>query len=475
MNIKQDPFLQQPDQIIDLHGIKFPLEYLFRGTLIVGQPGSGKTRCILMPLVRSILHATGSEMDEKASLIVVDPKNEFGPFIQELLREAGREDDLVILKPNSAFYNPLDSAFLSANEVVEKIISFANNTHRNASQRARGDEAYWANALRSLLTAVVDASRTIHKGKLTFAGINETFRSINKFPNAAAAMDWVKEHHLSETAINGIRDFLSLPDSSTRPCIATSLASTIYFWQSEPLCSLVTPKDNLPPVDPFDIVHRGKVLLIGCSSAAFGVSISPLLVALKEHFFATLLSRDQIEVSSEENRWSPINQKRPVFFLADEFQSYLTPDASMGELVALDRLRSFHGGYIAATQNLASLTSVLGDSSHATRLISLFANQAFLANICPYTARQAEHILGKRRNKERQKEINDPLPPPLLFRQTPSVRSSRGGTVIEISREVPRVTDSTLAAMRTGEFYLRLANGKVHRKTAPFIGMVQAK
>lgn len=472
---KRDPYLVRPDQTVNLHGIQFPMEYLFRGTLVVGQPGSGKTRCILMPLLRSILQATGTDSEEKASLVIVDAKNEFGPFIEQLLREVGREDDLVILKPGSSFYNPLDSAFLTPNETVEKIIGFANNTHRNAMQRARGDEAYWANALRATLTAVVDATRTIHGDKLTFATINETFRTIHKFSNAAAATDWMQKCRLSDAAINGIRDFLSLPDSSTRPCVATAVASTIYFWQSEPLCQLTTPKENLRAIDPFDLIHRGKVLLISCSGAAFGVSISPLLVALKEHIFSTLLSRDQIEVCEDGGQWNLINQRRPVFFFADEFQSYLTPDASMGELVALDRLRSFKAGFIAATQNLASLDSVLGDSAHSNRLISLFSNQFFLANICPHTARQAEHILGKKQIKERQREIGGQMAPPLLFRQPRSAMKKEGGTVVESTRLGPRVTASTLAAMHTGEFYARLADGKVHRKNAPFVNMVHSK
>jgi hypothetical protein len=282
------------------------------------------------------------------------------------------------------------------------------------------------------------------------------------------------KHHLSETTVNGIRDFLNLPDSSTRPCVATSVSGVLYFWQSEPLKTMIAPQENLPAVDPFEIVHQGKVLLVACANAAFGVSISPLLVALKEHLFSTMLTRNQIEVLSGSDQWQLINQQRPVFFVADEFQSYLTPDASMGELVALDRLRSFKGGYIAATQNLASLDSVLGDSSHSTRLISLFANQVFLANICPHTAKQAEHLLGTKRITEHQREMGSTLAPPLLFRETkPAVRSD-GGTVIESTRLGPRVNASTLAAMRTGEFYVRLADGKVHRKTAPFANMVQA-
>jgi len=240
----------------------------------------------------------------------------------------------------------------------------------------------------------------------------------------------------------------------------------LYFWESEPLKTLVTPNQNLPAIDPFDILHRGKILLVACSGPAFGVSISPLLVSIKEHLFSALLSRDQIEVREPDGTWVLINQKRPFFILADEFQSYVTPSASTGELVALDRLRGFRAGLIAATQNLASLHSVLADDAHATRLISLFSNQIFLANICPYSAKHASHILGQKTKRHVQKEMGNRMAPPSLFRAKERKQMPSGIASSVTTSRVPRVDSTTLAAMKTGEFWLRLADGTVHHKKA---------
>jgi type IV secretory pathway TraG/TraD family ATPase VirD4 len=465
---RADPYLVRPDQTVSLHGTTFPLEYLYRHLLIVGQPGSGKTQCILMPLIRSILAATGCGAEDKATLIIADPKNELAPFIAQALDAARRPDDLIVLKPGTAWYNPLGNPFLSnQNEMVEKIIAFARNTSRHPSSGIRHDP-FWDNAQRALLDAVIGAARTLHGPQIHFGLLNRVFRQINRFKSAADAEGWFKGKNLPPEAIQGLLDFLRLPADSTRPCVATSVANTLHFWAHDPLARLTTPSDDTPGIDPFDIVHRGKVLVIGCSGPAFGVSITPLLLSLKEHFFATLLSRDQIEVDDRDH-WRLINQTRPVFFIADEFQSYVSPDSTAGELTALDRLRGFKAGYIAATQNLASLHSVLGDAAHATRLISLFSNQAYLANICPLTASQAEHILGKSKIRERQREIRPKMAPPLLLRETKRYRSGCPEG-IEITRIEPRVDASTLAAMKTGEFWLRLANGSVTkgRAASPF-------
>jgi type IV secretory pathway TraG/TraD family ATPase VirD4 len=455
--MKTDPYLLCPDQTVTLHGIRFPLEYLYRGMLVIGQPGSGKTRCILMPLIKSILATTGNAPERKASFIVADPKNELAPFMAEVLAAVGRADDLIVLKPGAAWYNPLGSPFLvNENEMIEKIVSFAENTHRQSFSPPR-DHAYWENAQRNLLGAIITATRTLHGPRLSFDLLNQTFREVDRFKTAQDAAGWMSEKNFPPAAINGIRDFLKLPHDTTRPSVASCVSNCLYFWQREPLAQLITPSELIPSVDPLDIVHQGKVLVIGCSGPAFGVSITPLLLALKEHFFAALLSRDQIEVA-EEGGWKLINQDRPVFFVADEFQSYMSASHQTGELTALDRLRGFKTGYIAATQNLASLHSVLGDSTHAIRLISLFSNQAFLANICPVTAAQASHILGTK--KVREGEVRAQMAPPLLLRTGKRFRSkSRDG--LGFTRTEPRVNAGTLAAMSTGEFWLRQASGKV--------------
>jgi type IV secretory pathway TraG/TraD family ATPase VirD4 len=450
-----------------LHGVEFPLEFLYRGFLAVGQPGSGKTRCVLMPLIKEILRATGTNSAAKCALVIGDPKNELAPFIREAAAEVGREADVITLAPGSAYYNPLASPFLTSNEVVEKIISWAANTHRSSSQRSRGDEAFWANAQRSLLAALVSTARVIHD-VVDFKALTETLAKINSYPGGLEASKWLRNYPVSEAARQGITDYLALPAKETRPCVNSSVANALHFWQHQPLANLTTPSASTDEIDPIDIIHRGKILVIGCAGAAFGTSITPLLLAIKDHFFAALLSRDQIDVH-DDNQWSLINQTRPLFMVADEFQSYLSADPAVGELIALDRLRGFRAGYIGATQNLAALHSVLGDSAHAIRLISLFANQAFLSNICPITATQAEHILGKRKVKEKQREIRPRMAPPLLFSRNKHNLTRSKDSGMEVTRTEARVTATTLSAMRTGEFWLRLASGEVvHRQSTLF-------
>jgi hypothetical protein len=459
-----DQYLIHPGQVIDLHGQKVPLELLFRGMLITGSPGTGKTRCVLLPLLEAILKTTGTNPDKKSTMVISDPKNELGPHLESILSRIGRADDLIVLQPGRSHYNPLSNPLLSQNEITEKIISWARNTHRSTESRSRGESEFWATAQRSLISSLVSVTLVIHR-TLNFGLLNEVFRRVERFDGAKEAAGWLKEQHVPEPDLRGICDFISLPRDTTRPCVSHSVSTALHFWSHEPLACLTTPCESTPSVDPIDIIHRGKILLVGCTGAQYGTSITPLLLSVKEHFYSALLARDQIEVLENED-WKPINQSRPVLLVNDEFQSYISNDSSTGEMVAADRLRGFNAGLICATQNLSSLVSVLGDIHHANRLIGLLSNQLFLSNICQLTGSHAEHLLGKKKIKEYQRDCSSQIAPPTLFRQAKPPRK-RSTKMTEYTREVPRVDADALARLKTGQYWVRWADGRVYKETAP--------
>jgi hypothetical protein len=107
--------------------------------------------------------------------------------------------------------------------------------------------------------------------------------------------------------------------------------------------------------------------------------------------------------------------------------------------------------------------SVLGGTADATRLIALFSNQIYMTNTCPYTASQASWIMGSKPQKPTGEAV--PMAPPLLAghrekRVRPKTRDD--------SFTRPRVDAASLSAMKTGEFWARLANGQVVKGKAKF-------
>lgn len=444
----QDPYLISPNRTIQLHGIEFPAEYLFRHLLITGAPGSGKTRLILLPLIEQILTSFGSAPDEKAAMIFADPKGELQSLLKPLLQRCSRENDLVVLGPEQAFYNPLSNPFLTQAEIVEQLVQWAKQSSRSARGDSMAQESmYWENAMRHLLSALVAIARLNSQvsGVLTLGDVVRIHDSATHINSKHAAVEWLAgfKFQPSPDTRRAINEYGMLPDA-TRACVQTSVSNVIYPWTLEPLKSLVAPNANRIEVDPLDIIDQGKVLLISCSGPAYGTSITPLLAALKEHFFASILSRSEISVV-EGGTSRLINQTRPVFFVADEFQSYMSTSSTTGEVAALDRLRCFRCGYIAATQNLSSIYSTLNSEMHGRRLLALFSNQLFLNNIDLTTADYAFATLNPTLGI-----FDDPIPPlpPALLKGRPPVPK--------------RYSPGALTTLQTGEFWLRLANGRIH-------------
>lgn len=447
-----DPYLFAPNTKINLHGIEFPAEYLFRHLLITGAPGAGKTRLVLLPLLDQILSVFDPAPSGKPSLIIADPKGELHSLLQPLLEKYGRLDDLVILETGASYYNPLSNPFLTQTELVEKLIAFAKNASRSSQADAmQQDSIYWENSMRNLLSALAAVARINPRtpGVFTMDDLSKHWDKLSKYSSRGAMQEWLVtlKEQPNAAARRTLLEYGGLPDV-TRACVCTSVSNVLYPWGLEPLKSLVTPKANLHEIDPLSIVDNGKILLISCSGPAYGTSITPLLTALKEHLFASILSRNQIDVV-EDGSTRLINQSRPIFVIADEFQSYMSNSHSSGEITALDRLRGFRCGYIAASQNLSSIYSVLNGDMHGRRLLALFSNQLFMNNIDISTADYAFSMLC-----QTLPLFDDPhVPLPHSLREN-------------LPPPNARYTPGALATLKTGEFWLRLASGTIHRGTS---------
>ena len=93
-------------------------------------------------------------------------------------------------------------------------------------------------------------------------------------------------------------------------------------------------------------VDYGKVLIYSPGDNSF---ISDAIGRqIKRKFFATTFTRD--------------NKERPVAYVCDEFQRYITGDPESGEQSFLDRCRAYRGICVLATQSIASIKKALGDT-----------------------------------------------------------------------------------------------------------------
>jgi len=98
-----------------------------------------------------------------------------------------------------------------------------------------------------------------------------------------------------------------------------------------------------------DLLNDAKVLLLQPRSGYFGDIVGRLV---KARFFAEVLARSDM--------------MRPVGYVADEFQRFITADRDTGEQSFLDRCRAYRVNCVLATQSLASIEHALTQSGEAS-------------------------------------------------------------------------------------------------------------
>jgi len=95
-----------------------------------------------------------------------------------------------------------------------------------------------------------------------------------------------------------------------------------------------------------DAVEEGKVLVYSPNTNSFVANAIGRLI--KAQFFAAT--------------WTRENKERPVAYVCDEFQRFITGDPESGEQSFLDRCRSYRAVCVLATQSIASINKALHDT-----------------------------------------------------------------------------------------------------------------
>lgn len=98
-----------------------PERALYANLYTLGGIGSGKTSSVVKPLVEQALFKFSKDVRKKVSVFMLDAKGNNAEYMLERARAAGREKDVVIIRPGGEWsYNPLGSG--SPTAVANKLV-----------------------------------------------------------------------------------------------------------------------------------------------------------------------------------------------------------------------------------------------------------------------------------------------------------------------------------------------------------------
>ena len=426
---------QNPDSI-NLHGLKIPVEDLFSHVgVLSGRPGSGKSRAVIRVLLRELLKLNARDPERRCGMLVIDGKgSELRHYLEEALRLCGREDDLLIIGPRHATFNPLADSSWEEVKIANEIMAAAQFQGGNPTHARRSTDPFWDRASLDVLTALIGLARHLmaknKESHLTFNHLVNLRPMLTKPDNEIQKMaEKITTEFDVEVGVSFL-EYASLP-TVTRQSVASSVGPVLAPFGRRPLKDVLNPAPNRTEADLNTIIKEGKIILLDVGEADQSVELLPAAAMVKSCFTRMILAR----------RRRVVNQVRPVFMVLEEFQKIFTVQAESPACEAnfMDVCRWAGCGVILSVQGISSLLSV-APAPLVDKLVSLINTQIFLGSSDPAAAAYADRAFSQ------YSPPTESRPAPLLYPGTNDAK----------------ITTPNLATTPPGTMHVLLRDGKAH-------------
>ncbi|HLK65499.1 MAG TPA: type IV secretion system DNA-binding domain-containing protein [Bryobacteraceae bacterium] len=348
-----------------------------KNCVIFGQPGTGKTVCVLNALLDGLLLSNQRAKLPCAGLIL-DPKGDFRRKINTVCRRSGRERDIVVIDPyapnRSIRWNPLDSD----DDELEVASRFAAALEALGMKSGSGD-TFWIDSAKKFIRHAISLLRiTNPEGEPpTFAQIGTLASSMARLSETADLV--ADDDPRGDQCLAFFADEWSVLADQTRSSIQAYITNMIDPFLMEPYATVFAGRSTMRIADMID---SGKILYVYMPIADKEAMSKVICTFVKLEYYREVLKRP--------------DKPRLSFFLCDEFQSYFTPMPGKGDADFFERSRQSNQANIIATQNYAALTKVAGDrESVVSNLLGNCALKIFLRNTDEKTNDYGSKLFGQ--------------------------------------------------------------------------------
>jgi hypothetical protein len=375
----------------------FTLADACEGVQILGATGSGKSSGSGKGLALAYLNAG------MGGLVLTAKPDERATW-ENYCREAGREEDLLVMSPGGPLtFNFLEyelnrsGAGAGLTENLVQLFSEVLSVAARDNGSGREDEGYWQRAMRQLVRNVIDL---LALGRGTVS-IPDLYRVVISLPTSLAQKDdvqWQKSSFAftclkgadqAEKSASRRRDLEICADyvlfeypalsEKTRSIIVSTFTSMVDVFQRGVLRDLFCTTTTVTP----EVIADGKILLIDLPVKEFQEVGRLSQVLMKYLFMRSIERRPQSD------------DMRPVFLWADESQNFTSDYDFQFQTTA----RSARACTVYLTQSISNYYATLGGGEEGrAKVDSLLGNlntKIFHASGDAVTNEWAAELIGR--------------------------------------------------------------------------------
>ncbi len=376
--------------IIDKNG-------LFTGIIVFGSTGAGKTTACAYPFLDQLAKYGKESPDERIGGLILDVKGDFWKEAVHILERNGRREDAVIIEPGSGYYfNPVHYPHLDTKIIAERLYSVLENMNSNDGRQ----DSFWKDKSINLLANSLSLIR-LCIGYATLSDVYEIVSDEGKLKNMLDyAQNLIKlksknigidlnELKLTVSYFYGA-DHAGLDERTKAIIKSESLRVCSDFIKPAFKETFCAPEQKLNFPGFQEVVNSGKIVILNMPESKYGLTGKIIGIMLKLDYFRTVLNRVYKAVVD-----NSVNVKRPVLFICDEYQNYVTSGDIESDAEFFARCRQSKAINIVLTQSYSSLKLKLGSEEKLNSLIGNIRSSVWLALSDDYSREKASKICDK--------------------------------------------------------------------------------
>jgi len=378
---------------------------LYTGLIVFGSTGSGKTSACAYPFLDQLAKYKKESADERIGGLILDVKGDFWKEALAVLERNGRKGDTVVIKPGSGYYfNPVHYPHLDSKIIAERLYSVLENMNSNDGRQ----DAFWKDKSINLLSNSISLIR-LCLGYVTLNDVYEIISDEGKLNNMLGyAQNLIKaktkakngtEAVFNDTGSNEIKlavsyfagaDYAGLDERTKAIIKSESLRVCSDFIKPAFKETFCAPEQKLNFPGFHEAVNGGKIVILNMPESSYGLTGKIIGIMLKLDYFRTVLNRVYKAVTDD-----AVNTKRPVLFICDEYQNYVTSGDIESDAEFFARCRQSKAINIVLTQSYSSLKLKLGSEEKLNSLIGNIRSSLWLALSDDYSKEKASKICDK--------------------------------------------------------------------------------